>query len=151
VNTEKPWVYCLLQNRNSKRTRRLIIQMLRKPKKWFDQWFWKPMYKFHFLMEFARVSSFFKLFNLCAWFISLDNWWISPWLQMHSANSFYGPHKEFSEGLYNYHRPHFESCHYAYHNIIVGNGKIYNFKMKKTNSFFEKNNNYLFCQCGNWP
>jgi len=50
------------------------------------------MCKFHFLMEFARVSSFFMTFNLCTldnpWITSLDNHWIGPWLQLHSANSF---------------------------------------------------------------
>jgi hypothetical protein len=36
--------------------------------------------------------------------------------------------------------------HYSYHNIIVNDGKFYNFKMKNR-FFFLKN--YSFCQCGN--
>ncbi len=38
----------------------------------------------------------------------------------------------------NYHKLHFEEFHYSYHNIIVDDWKIYNFKFKKRNSFFGK-------------
>ncbi len=35
-----------------------------------------------------------------------------------------------------------------YHNSIVDDGKLYNFK-KKINFLFFENNNYSFSQCGN--
>jgi len=48
------------------------------------------------------------------------------------------------ENYHNYHRLHSEKFHYSYHNIIVDDGKIYNFKNLKTNSFLEKKN-LSFC------
>jgi len=42
--------------------------------------------------------------------------------------------------LHNYHRLHLNKFHFSYHNVIVDDGKIiYNFKILKMNSCFEKN------------
>ncbi len=41
-----------------------------------------------------------------------------------------------------------DKFHDSYQNSLVDDGKIYNFKTEKTNSFFEKKN-CPFCQCGN--
>jgi hypothetical protein len=59
--------------------------------------------------------------------------------------------KIWSRHVQNHHNSHsynVDKFHDSYQNSLVDDGKIYNFKTEKTNSFFEKKN-CPFCQCGN--